>query len=109
MDIEALLRGKLIESLGEVDKVDVVSEGGSCSAAAKVIVTVVSKKFEGASRLQRHRIHSQSQTKNVSLGTLTNWLQLSLEVSKVIASVETSTITNHKLFRVVVSEHTVLR
>ena len=56
MDIEALLRRKLIESLGEVDKVDVVSEGGSCSAAAKVIVTVVSKKFEGASRLQRHRM-----------------------------------------------------
>ncbi len=56
MDIETSLKQKLVQVLGDVQRVEVINEGGSCSAAAKVIVCVVSSKFEGVSRLQRHRM-----------------------------------------------------
>ena len=56
MDIETLLKQKLTEVLGDVQRIEVINEGGSCSTAAKVIVNVVSSKFEGVSRIQRHRM-----------------------------------------------------
>lgn len=56
MSLEERLAAKLRASLGEVNRVEIINEGGSCSTAAKVIVAVVSPKFEGVSRLQRHRM-----------------------------------------------------
>ncbi len=56
MNIEDLIKQKLTGALGEVQKIEVINEGGTCSTAAKVSVLVVSGKFEGVSRLQRHRM-----------------------------------------------------
>ena len=56
MDIETALKNKLVQVLGDVHHVNVINEPGSCSSAAKVIVTVVSSRFEGVGRLQRHRM-----------------------------------------------------
>ena len=56
MSLEERLHSKLSSALGDVQRVEIINEGGSCSAAAKVIVIVVSSKFEGIPRLQRHRM-----------------------------------------------------
>jgi stress-induced morphogen len=56
MSLEERLKLKLAQALGDVQNVEIINEGGSCSAAAKVIVSIVSAKFEGVSRLQRHRM-----------------------------------------------------
>lgn len=56
MNLEERMRGKLIQSLKFIHKIEIHIEGSQCGSSAKVLLTLISNDFNGMSKIARHRL-----------------------------------------------------